>query len=154
MVRAPEKALKCCMTAPDKAAVLFYISTDIDVAIAVSNIRRLELLADFPPAVCSLLATVVSELANNILKYAQRGTIQLIRLEAPTRYGVEIMASDVGPGIPDLAMAMRDHYSTGGTLGLGLPGVRRMMDEFQIWSAPNQGARVTTRKWHLRHLEI
>ena len=67
------------MTAPDKAAVHFYISTDIDVAIAVSNIRRLELLADFPPAVCSLLATVVSELANNILKYAHRGTIQLTR---------------------------------------------------------------------------
>ncbi len=90
--------------------------------------------------------TTVSELARNILKYAGRGTIRLSCYGELGTEGIEIQAEDRGPGIADVEAAMRDHYSTSGTLGLGLPGVRRMMDSFTIDSAPGRGTRVTVRK--------
>jgi serine/threonine-protein kinase RsbT len=93
------------------------------------------------------LATVTSELARNILKYAGRGQIELESLEHKGRKGVRLIASDSGPGIEDIEQAMAENYSTGGTLGLGLSGAQRMMDEFTITSQPGQGTQVEAVKW-------
>ena len=94
-----------------------------------------------------MVATATSELARNILKYAGKGEITLQTIERHGRVGVEIKAIDRGPGIADVEQALADHYSTSGTLGLGLPGVKRMMDEFDVQSTVGQGTTVTFRKW-------
>jgi serine/threonine-protein kinase RsbT len=94
-----------------------------------------------------MFATAVSELARNILCYAGSGEIQLRWVEERTRRGIEVVALDKGPGIPDVERALQDHYSSAGTLGLGLPGVRRLMDEFRLESEVGKGTRVTARKW-------
>ena len=94
-----------------------------------------------------MIATAVSELAHNILKYARVGEIRLSQVKGRRGRGVEVEATDRGPGIVDLADAMKDHVSSGGTLGLGLPGVKRLMDEFSLQSAPGEGTRVTATKW-------
>ena len=93
------------------------------------------------------VSTAVSELSRNILKYAGRGEISFSRCESGEQAGISIIASDNGPGIADLNAAMRDHFSSSGTLGLGLPGVRRLMDKFDIESAPGAGTRVSVVKW-------
>jgi serine/threonine-protein kinase RsbT len=103
--------------------------------------------AGFGEAPSRIIATAVSELTRNILKYAGTGELCLRKVKDFGRRGVEIEASDEGPGIRDCDAAMQDHYSSGGTLGLGLPGVKRMMDEFSLESAPGEGTRVTARKW-------
>lgn len=94
-----------------------------------------------------MFATAVSELARNIVKYAGSGRLLLREVRLDSRTGVEATAEDDGPGIPDIELAMTDHFSSSGTLGLGLPGVRRMVDEFEITSEPGQGTRVTIRAW-------
>lgn len=93
------------------------------------------------------VVTAVSEIVRNIIKYAGSGELLIRALEDGPRIGMEVEARDRGPGIVDLDEAMRDHYSSGGTLGLGLPGVKRMMDQLEIDTAPGKGTRVTIRKW-------
>ena len=93
------------------------------------------------------VSTAVSELSRNILKYAGRGEIVFSTLKKEGRRGLHVVASDRGPGIADIDSAMQDHFSSSGTLGLGLPGVRRLMDEFEIESSPGQGTRVSISKW-------
>ena len=95
----------------------------------------------------TVIATAISELARNILEYAQMGEIRLHSLDKGGRSGIAIVAHDEGPGIPDMARALQDGYSTGKGLGLGLPGVRRLMDEFEIVSSVGKGTTVTARKW-------
>lgn len=92
----------------------------------------------------------VSELARNILLYAGRGRITIREVRKGEAQGVTITARDRGPGIPDVELALQDGYSTSGGLGLGLPGVRRLMDEFQIDSEVSRGTVVRVTKW-LRH---
>ena len=94
-----------------------------------------------------MIATAVSELVRNILKYAGSGEIRLRQVTASRGRAIEIEAVDWGPGIHDCDAAMCDHFSSSGTLGLGLPGVKRMMDEFSLDSTPGEGTRVTVRKW-------
>ena len=101
----------------------------------------------FDELVCQMIATAVSELANNIVKYAGCGEIRIDSINPGSRTGIEVTARDRGPGIEDIQQAMADHYSSGNTLGLGLPGVRRMMDEFEITSEPGKRTMVTIRKW-------
>ena len=101
----------------------------------------------FDETICQMIATAVSELANNIIKYAGRGEVLMDRIIAGSRMGMEVIARDKGPGIEDIQKAMEDHYSSGGTLGLGLPGVKRMMDEFELTSQPVKKTTVTIRKW-------
>ena len=103
--------------------------------------------AGFGDAPSQMVATAVSELVRNILKYAGTGEICVRRVRKMGTSGIEIEALDQGPGIADCEAAMQDHYSSGGTLGLGLPAVRRMMDEFLLESSPGQGTRVLARKW-------
>jgi serine/threonine-protein kinase RsbT len=93
------------------------------------------------------VVTAVSEIVRNIIKYAGSGELLIRALEDGPRIGMEVEARDRGPGIVDLDEAMQDHYSSGGTLGLGLPGVKRMMDQLEIDTAPGKGTRVTIRKW-------
>lgn len=103
--------------------------------------------AGFDEAPSRMIATAVSELVRNILKYAGTGEIRLRQVKKIGGRGIEVEAVDNGPGIADCEAAMQDHFSSGGTLGLGLPAVRRMMDEFTLVSAPGEGTRVTARKW-------
>jgi serine/threonine-protein kinase RsbT len=94
-----------------------------------------------------MIATAVSELARNIIKYADRGEIIIDQIEEEYRVGIEIIARDKGPGISDIEQAVSDNYSSSGTLGLGLPGVKRMMDQFEVQSKVGQGTTVLIRKW-------
>src|SRR5216684_7883617 len=87
----------------------------------------------------TLIATAISELARNIVSYARKGQITLKAAQGSSRVGIVVIASDDGPGIPDIRQALRDGFSTCGSLGLGLPGVRRLMDEFEITSQPGRG---------------
>jgi serine/threonine-protein kinase RsbT len=98
----------------------------------------------------TLIATAISELGRNILLYAGRGEILLSRTNRAGQEGITIVARDNGPGIPDVELAMQDGYSTSRGLGVGLPGTRRLMDEFQIASAPGEGTTVTIKKWMRR----
>ena len=95
----------------------------------------------------TLIATAISEVARNIVVYAQQGEIVLMRAEEGGRVGIQVVAIDHGPGIDNKDLAMRDGFSTGNSLGLGLPGAKRLMDEFDLVSAPNAGTTVTMRKW-------
>jgi len=103
--------------------------------------------AGFEETPARMIATAVSELVRNILKYAGSGEISLRSVSSSSGKGVEIEARDHGPGISDCEAALQDHYSSGGTLGMGLPGVRRLMDDFKLESSPGNGTRVTARKW-------
>lgn len=94
-----------------------------------------------------LIASAVSELSTNIIRYGVRGTVTLRHIRDGKRTGFEVIAMDYGPGIADILEALKEHYSTGKGLGLGLPSVKRIMDEFDIWSEPGRGTRVTAKKW-------
>ncbi len=123
------------------------IRAEADTRRAALEATQYSLEAGFAETPSRMIATAVSELAHNILKYAHSGEIQLRQVEGRSGRGIEIEAVDQGPGIADPEAAMRDHFSSGGTLGLGLPGVRRMMDEFSLESTPGEGTRVTAVKW-------
>ena len=114
-------------------------------AIAAEVIR--EHADDAPDA---LLATAISEVARNITTYAVRGEVLLSIVRdagPPAREGIRVVARDDGPGIEDVDLAMQDGYTSGGGLGLGLPGARRLVDEFDIVTAPRAGTTVTLVKW-------
>ncbi len=100
----------------------------------------------FSDADAVLIATAISEIARNMLEYAGGGVMRFRVLQAP-RAGLEIRAEDQGPGIQDVELAMRDGYSTGGGMGLGLPGAKRLVDDFSISSKPGAGTTVVMRKW-------
>ena len=123
------------------------IRDDQSLTAAVLEATRLAKDTGLSSVAAQQVATVTSELARNILKYAGRGQIELESLEHRGRKGVRLIASDRGPGIEDIEQAMAEHYSSGGTLGLGLSGAKRMMDDFTITSQPGQGTRVETVKW-------
>jgi serine/threonine-protein kinase RsbT len=98
----------------------------------------------------SRIATAVSELARNIVRYATDGHGEVVVREVTSperRSGIEIIVSDAGPGIADVDQAMRDGYTSGGGMGMGLPGTRRLMDDMEIESVPGRGTTVTIRKW-------
>jgi serine/threonine-protein kinase RsbT len=123
------------------------LSLPTDNALAISLARRLAAQAGFDEVGQSLFATAVSELATNVLRYGGGGEALLRLIEEPGRQGVEVVAQDHGPGIRNVERAMQDHYSTGRSLGLGLPGVKRIMDEFTIDSKPGVGTLCIARKW-------
>ena len=125
------------------------INSDQDIVTARQKGRALAIEIGFSSGDATLIATSISELARNIVSYARRGEITLQIVHASSRQGITIIASDSGPGIRDLRQAMRDGFSTSGSLGLGLPGVRRLMDEFEIASEPGRGTIVTVKKWKL-----
>jgi serine/threonine-protein kinase RsbT len=123
------------------------IDCDADIVTARQKGRELASRCGFPTTDLAVIATAISELARNIVRYALHGEIVLRLVEDHIKRGVEVVATDDGPGIPDLNRAMQDGYSTSGGLGLGLPGTRRLMDEFEITSDFGKGTRVTVRRW-------
>ena len=125
------------------------INSDKDIVVARQEGRTLAMSLGFSPGDATLLATAISELARNIVAYANVGEILLATttVNGAARLGMQVVARDEGPGIADVQQALRDGFSTSGGLGLGLPGVRRLVDEFQIVSDGTSGTTVTIRKW-------
>ncbi|HEY9289847.1 MAG TPA: sigma-70 family RNA polymerase sigma factor [Microlunatus sp.] len=122
------------------------IGTDADIVAARKGARELASRLDFSPAEITVIATAVSEISRNIVRFAERGEIYLELLDEP-RAGLRVVARDSGPGIDELQRAMTIGQSTYGGLGLGLPGARRLMDDFEINSEPQRGTTVTMTKW-------
>jgi serine/threonine-protein kinase RsbT len=129
----------------DQARVL--VTVDADVVIARQRGREVAARAGFTGTDLTVIATAISELARNVVKFAPRGEIVVRVVQDGARRGVEVLARDAGPGIIDVAEAMRDGFSTGRGLGMGLGGVRRLMDEFDIVSEVGRGTTVTAAKW-------
>jgi serine/threonine-protein kinase RsbT len=124
------------------------VTTDTDIVAARKLGRSLAVEMGFSGGEATLIATAISELARNILLYARKGEIRIRPVERGPKRGVVVVAWDEGPGIPDVERALQDGFSTSGRLGLGLPGVRRLMDEFEIRSCATHGTTVTVRKWN------
>ncbi|TLY23410.1 MAG: anti-sigma regulatory factor [Nitrospirae bacterium] len=123
------------------------ISSDVDLVRARERGRTLAGELGFQQGDLTLVATAISELARNIVRYARRGEIVLHPIEDGGVPGIVIIARDEGPGIIDVNRAMEQGYSTSGGLGMGLPGVRRIMDKFEIVSEIGRGTVVTVTKW-------
>ena len=123
------------------------INSDQDIVAARQKGRSLAAALGFSSGDATLIATAISELARNIITYAKSGEIRLAVINGSARQGIQLIAYDQGPGIPDVQQALRDGFSTSGSLGLGLPGVMRLVDEFEIVSEENRGTTVTAKKW-------
>ncbi len=123
------------------------ISADVDIVAARQRGRELAGKLAFSGSDLTLIATAISEVARNIVSYAGKGEIVLSITRQGNKSGIVVVARDEGPGIPDIAQAMQDGFSTGKGLGLGLPGARRLMDEFDIVSEVGKGTTVTMKKW-------
>ena len=124
------------------------VGSDIEIVSARRQGRSLAEQIGFTASEATLVATAISELARNIVHYAGGGEVLLGKVKtSDNKFGIAIIARDEGPGIPDLELAMRNGYSTSGGLGLGLPGVKHIMDEFDINSLLGYGTTVTTIKW-------
>ena len=132
--------------APSTSGVVEILS-ETDVVTARQQGRTLAARLGFSLTEATLVATAISELARNILLYAGGGTIVLKTIDDPTQRGILIVASDHGPGIADVRQALAGGYSTSGGLGLGLCGVRGLVDDFDIVSEAGTGTTVTLRKW-------
>lgn len=123
------------------------IRSDADIVEARQRSRQFAGRLGFSFTDLTLIATAISELARNIVVYAKEGQIHLKLVERGEKRGILVVAHDDGPGIQDVRRALQDGYSTSRSLGLGLPGVRRLMDEFEIESEVGRGTTVTARKW-------
>ena len=123
------------------------IRADYDIVEARRRLRALAAPLAYSAADLAMIATAVSELARNILEYAGEGEISLSLVRAEKRVGVSVVARDDGPGIPDLELAMTNGYSSSRGLGLGLPGSKRLVDEFEIDSQVGVGTTVRLTKW-------
>ena len=123
------------------------INSDQDIVSARQKGRQMATEIGFSTGDATLIATAISELARNIVSYAVKGQITLKMVTGLNRQGISVIATDDGPGITDIRQALRDGFSTSGSLGLGLPGVRRLMDEFEITSQPGRGTMVAVKKW-------
>jgi serine/threonine-protein kinase RsbT len=123
------------------------INSDQDIIVARQRGRALATKVGFETSDATLIATAISELARNIVSYAGSGEIALKIVNGSDRVGLSIIACDSGPGIRDIQQALRDGFSTSGSLGMGLPGVRRLMDEFEIDSELGRGTTVAVKKW-------
>jgi serine/threonine-protein kinase RsbT len=123
------------------------IGREADIVTARQKGRELAARGGFSMTEQTLIATAISEVARNIIEYAERGEIILTPIERHGRPGLMVIAQDHGPGIADLELAMRDGYSTAKSLGMGLPGAKRLMDEFSVSSELGAGTLVTMKKW-------
>lgn len=123
------------------------IARDADIVVARQSGRRMAETLGFSRSDQALIATAISELARNIVNYATIGTLEIKRVDRGRRTGLQVVAADEGPGIADLDLAMTEGFSTGKSLGLGLPGTRRIADHFNIESDPGNGLKITIIKW-------
>lgn len=125
----------------------YRINRRSDVQIAAVSLQRQDYYPDLSAIDRAALGTIIAELGSNILKYGLEGTIQISRVVAGTQQGILIEAQDQGPGIADVERSLQDHFSTGNTLGLGLPAVKRMSDELSIDSGADRGTHVRALRW-------
>lgn len=124
------------------------LEQDHDIAVARNEVRQLASALGFRVIDQTRLATVASELARNVIKYAGRGRLIVQPTSGPAgQQALRLIFEDRGPGIPDIEAAMRDGFSTGRGLGKGLPGSKRLVDEFQIESEVGRGTRITVMRW-------
>ncbi len=128
---------ECCLS----------IETDLDIIAARQKGRALAARLGFSSSELTLIATAISELARNIVLYARRGEIVLKIVGQSNRQCIVVIARDEGPGILDVRRALQGGYSTSRSLGLGLSGVKRLMDEFEIVSEIGHGTTVEVKKW-------
>ncbi len=126
-----------------------HIHSEYEIVTARHKVRELCSRLNFSSVDQTLIATAISELARNIVEYARSGEIILKLVENGNKKGIVIIARDHGPGIPNIDLAMKDGYSTSKGLGLGLPGCKRIMDEFEITSLVGKGTAVTIKKWKI-----
>ena len=127
--------------------LVFPIQDEIDIAYAALGARKYAKKIGFNVSAQFMISTAVSELARNIFVYAKQGEINInIQLKNGIK-GVKIIANDSGPGIEDIEKALSNEFSTGGTMGVGLPGTKRLMDEFEISTLLGKGTMITVRKW-------
>lgn len=123
------------------------ISSGADIVTARLEGRQLAVVAGFNGSDLTVIATAISEVARNIIEYARKGEVILRIVQDGNKKGLRVEARDDGPGIANIDLALRDGYSTGRGLGLGLPGTRRLMDDFQIESKVGEGTIVVATKW-------
>jgi serine/threonine-protein kinase RsbT len=123
------------------------VGTDQDVVRVRQLVRTVAVSVKLSLVDQTKLVTAASELARNTLVYGGGGTVVVTRVDNGRRQGIRIVFSDQGPGIADLDLALTDGYTTGGGLGLGLSGARRLVDEFDIDTAMGRGTTITVTKW-------
>jgi serine/threonine-protein kinase RsbT len=126
------------------------IASDVDLVPARAEGRALATKLGFSRTDATLIATAISEIARNIVVHVGRGEIVMQPLYEDHRHGLVVIAKDRGRGIEDVEAALEHGYASGAGLGLGLPGARRLMDEFEIASEPGKGTTVTMKKWRVR----
>jgi RNA polymerase sigma factor (sigma-70 family) len=132
---------------PAEGDVRVPVSRDADVVTARQKGREVAAVVGFSATEQTLIATAISEVTRNIVKFAERGEVTISAISADGRRGVSIVARDVGPGIEDPGQAMQDGFSTYQGFGLGLPGAKRLMDRFDLVSIAGEGTTVTMEKW-------
>jgi serine/threonine-protein kinase RsbT len=125
------------------------VASDADIVVARQKGRALAAELGFSATDATFIATAISELARNIVAYAKRGEITLGVLENSSKdqQGLQVVARDEGPGISNVTRALHGGHSSSGSLGLGLPGVRRLVDEFEITTEVGKGTTVSVKKW-------
>lgn len=131
----------------DPGEVVVPIRADVDVVVARQKIRGLVSDLRFSGSELTLIATAISEVARNIVSYAGNGEVVMRVIQRGQRRGITVVARDRGPGIADIERAMKDGFSTSRGLGLGLPGSKRLMDEFELVSEVGKGTEITMTKW-------
>lgn len=134
--------------------IICTIRREVDVYVAIGHGRELATALDFNSIDRTRIEIAILELTRNLLVHAGGGELRLARIERQDKVGIAIEACDTGPGIADIELALRDGYSTAQTLGAGLPGVKRLMDEFSIESTIGVGTHVRVIKWVSRRREV
>lgn len=125
----------------------FSIQSDKDIVLVREFARDIAKQVGFSTNDRTLIATAVSEICRNIIEYAQNGEVTIELIDKNPKTGITITVQDEGPGITDIRLAMQDGYSTGRGMGVGLPGTKRIMDDFQIETRLGKGTRVVMSKW-------
>jgi serine/threonine-protein kinase RsbT len=123
------------------------IRSDLDIVSARVEGRDMAKALGFGTIDQARIATAISELARNVVLYASEGTVSIRPAERGARKGIEVVCEDHGPGIENVGLVMQDGYSTSRGLGMGLPGAKRLMDDFEIDSRVGVGTRIVVRKW-------
>lgn len=130
---------------PDEARIR--VDSELGVVAARQAGRQMAGELGFSTTDQALIATAISEMARNIIQYARSGDISIELISREFQRGIQVTAKDEGPGIPNVEMALRDGYTSGKGMGMGIPGARRLMDEFAITSEVDRGTTVVMKKW-------
>jgi len=123
------------------------IQSDLDIVAARMAARDMAKAMGFGAIDQARIATAISELARNIYLYAGEGTVTVSEVQQGIRKGLQVICEDQGPGIDDINLVMQDGYTTSKGMGMGLPGARRLMDDFEVISIVGEGTKITCRKW-------